>query len=73
MLDILGHLVDVISPPAGVRALPFITLPVPEQLAIHGESHVHSAVWVNSIVLAVCPMHLCALTGRCVVSSHSAC
>jgi hypothetical protein len=37
VLDVLPHLLDVITPPAGVRALPFITLPAPEQLAIHGE------------------------------------
>jgi hypothetical protein len=37
VLDVLPHLLDVITPPAGVRALPFITLPAPEQLAIHGK------------------------------------
>jgi hypothetical protein len=36
VLDLLPYLLDVISPPLGVRALPFITLPAPEQLAIQG-------------------------------------
>lgn len=35
-LDVLSHLLDVISPPPGVRPLAFITLPVPEQNAILG-------------------------------------
>lgn len=36
VLDMLPYLMDVISPPPTIRALPFITLPVPEQHAIMG-------------------------------------
>lgn len=53
VLDMLPYLMDVISPPPTIRALPFITLPTPEQHAITGES-THTVQYIDEQIRTIC-------------------